>query len=124
MSPLPEDRDFIAGIKKNLDDSTERLDAGVRSRLTQARHHALDQKKGVPSWFGDWSWKTVSGVAAMTAVLLALVLALNGPATNQAGSDLEDLDLLANADQLELYEDLEFYAWLAEEESTDEYETG
>ena len=60
----------------------------------------------------------------MTAVLLALVLALNGPATNQAGSDLEDLDLLANADQLELYEDLEFYAWLAEEESTDEYETG
>ena len=60
----------------------------------------------------------------MTAVLLALVLALNGPATNQAGSDLEDLDLLANADQLELYEDLECYAWLAEEESTDEYETG
>jgi hypothetical protein len=28
---------------------------------------------------------------------------------------LEDVDLLATTDVLELYEDLEFYAWLAEE---------
>lgn len=42
----------------------------------------------------------------------------------QSGSTLEDLELLATTDQLEFYEDMEFYAWLAEKDPAETYETG
>jgi hypothetical protein len=80
-----------------LEDSAANLDGRVRSRLTQARH------------------------AAVAAALLgALIYVRNGPgvlpASAPAANGAEDLELLADADALQLAEDAgdyEFYEWAA-----------
>lgn len=125
MKTEREDREWIDRIKSHLDQQTEQLDAGVLSRLTRARHRALEAGRGSAA---GWPWKhwmplPVAGLAAAATVLLALALTLGTPETGSNGTPLEDLDLLASADQLELYENLEFYAWLAESSGND-YETG
>ncbi len=123
MSQQSEDREFEQFTKRLLDDSAEILDGGVQSRLTQARFRALEQTSK-PSWWREWIPQPMPGLALAAGLVLALVFTLNGPTQTQSGNNLEDLDLLAAADQLELYEDMEFYAWLAEENSAEPYETG
>ncbi len=123
MSQQPENKDFEKFTKRLLDKSSDNLDAGLQSRLTQARYRALEQKSK-PSWWREWIPRPAPGFALAACLLLALVFTLNGPAQKQSGSNLEDLELLATTDQLELYEDMEFYAWLAEENPAEPYETG
>lgn len=103
-----------------LVDSAEHLDGRVRSRLTQARHAALaelEQRRGrsfrVPGF-----WLPAGTVAAATVLALAVWLRAPGPenvtaAANGADvSAVEDIAILAAADEPELYaEDAEFYEW-------------
>ncbi len=121
MSLPSEDRDFEKHAKRLLDDSTDNLPAALQSRLTQARHRALEQKSKTSRWRA-WLPQPVPGLALAGGLALALVFTLYSP--TQSENRLDDLDLLATTDQLELYEDLEFYAWLAEEHPAESYETG
>ena len=113
-----EDKIFINKIKHGLGDGTQQLPAGIQSRLTQMRHEALDagERRGFFSSLSLWDpairW---SGLATAGAAALAVFLYFQTPAAIQP--NFEDIDLLASEDKLELYEDLEFYAWLAEEEA-------
>ena len=113
-----EDRPFIKKIKDGLDRGTEQLPAGIQSKLTRMRHEALDagERRGFFAGFSLWDpafrWP---GLAIAGATALAVVLYFQTPAGIQP--NFEDIDLLASEDKLELYEELEFYAWLAEEEA-------
>ena len=113
-----EDRSFIKKIKHHLDEGTEQLDAGIQSKLTRMRHEALDagERRGLFAGFGLWDpalrWP---GLATAGAATLAVFLYFQTPAGIQP--DFEDIELLASEDTLELYEELEFYTWLAEQEA-------
>ena len=113
-----EDHSFIKKIKHDLDEGTEQLDAGIQSKLTRMRHEALDtgERRGIFSGFNLWDpalrWP---GLATASVAALAVFLYFQTPAGMQP--NFEDIDLLASEDKLELYEELEFYAWLAEEEA-------
>ena len=124
MSDSNQDLEFTRHLKRRLDEAEQNLDAGIRSRLTQTRYQALAQRKENPSWWPEWIKQPLPGMAAAFALVLALALTLNGPPSTQPGNGLEDMDLLTAEDQLELYEDLEFYAWLAQEETTEQHESG
>ena len=102
-------------IKKFLDEGLENIDAGTRSRLTRIRTEALSRKKRSLSGLRNWFPLPVVGAAAVTAALVAFLL-FKGPFENQSFDNFEDMEILASGDNLELYEDLEFYSWLAEEE--------
>jgi hypothetical protein len=108
-----------------LEESTSRLDGRIRSRLNQARHAALDAhaaRAGSPlgRWFGNRSRFAPAGAVAAVAVL-AVVLwtgrpggeAPLGAMNGDGAAALEDLDLLADNDALELASgaDVEFYEW-------------
>lgn len=99
--------------KALFDGSIERLDARTRSRLTQARHAALDElRRSRPR--ARWLWVSAGG---LTAVALAVLIG-SWPGTEPAAPralPLEDFDLVADSENLELLQDVEFYAWLAEE---------
>ena len=113
-----EDRSFIKKIKDGLDRGTEQLPAGIQSKLTRIRHEALDagERRGFFAGFNLWdSAYRWPGLATAGASALAVFLYFQTPAGNPP--HFEDIDLLTAEDQLELYEDLEFYAWLAEEET-------
>lgn len=102
-------------------ESVDGLDMRVRSRLTQARHAALEAaaaSKRRPWFFQARVWTPATGLSA--AVLLAAALWFGTPmgkhpmpVADQPG--LEDLDIVASSDEASgdamemLQNDLDFY---------------
>jgi hypothetical protein len=99
-------------------DSVEGLDFAMRSRLTRARHAALEAAtKSRRPWFFRAGFLTPAGVSA--AALLAAFLWMGSPMVHSpitaadGQSSLEDLDMVASSDDAidMLQDDLEFYDW-------------
>jgi hypothetical protein len=96
-----------------FEDSVERVDARTRSKLTQARHAALDEiKQGSAHW--RWLRAPVGGLAAIAVAAIVVVAWQGGQRTGSemAAVPLDDFDIVADADNLEMLQDVEFYAWL------------
>ncbi len=113
---IERDDAFVDKIKRNLDAQAEALDAGVQSKLTRARYRALEQDKSSTK-VGLWNPLMGTGVAVALALILGIALSLKEmPDTNPV---MEDLDLLVAEESLEFFEneDIDFYAWVAEQES-------
>lgn len=113
MSKNDRETRFLKNVKNTLDDGSRNLDSSHQSKLTQIRHRALESKSNriSPNWTNlpAMQWGTVA------CALLIGILFLGKPGTTPLESGFEDLDLLASTDVMELYEDLEFYSWLAED---------
>lgn len=107
---MNEDKDtgFLKRVRAELDRGTDALDELTVARLRAARRRALDARPRARIWLA------AGGVTAavVTAALLAVLLAppTGGP---PGATGLEQIELLADAD-VDLYNDLEFYRWLAE----------
>jgi len=117
MNEQDKENRFIANVKKALDLDVDNLDAGTQSKLTRMRHQALDagERKGFD--IRQWFTLPVAGwTATACLIVLGLTVYLQEP-TNGTTPLLEDIELLAAEDNLEFYDGLEFYAWLAEENS-------
>lgn len=98
---------FIAAVKRELDRGAEALDGLTLARLRRARRRALDAQPRPRRWLLTGGLATAALSAALAAVLLF------APAIAPPLSDLEQFDLLSENDNLDLYDDLEFYRWLA-----------
>jgi hypothetical protein len=104
-----------------FDDSVESLDFAVRSRLTQARHAAIEAAAARPSWFSRINVVAPAGVTA--AAVLGAFLWLGSPLGQHAVTvvdgqpNLEDLEIVASADEASgesidmLQDDIDFYDW-------------
>ena len=119
MSTREEKTEFERRAKTLFDEGVDGLDARTRSRLTQARHAAVAElAQQRDPWMRRW-WLPATGLA--TAALLAVIVVFNlNPAANErplaaASLAVEDIDILSGAENIELLEDMEFYAWLESE---------
>ena len=120
MSEEEREKAFLERTKAVLDESEEDLDANTLSRLRQARTRALhgEERRKPRSWFW-FSFPSAAGMAtALVAVLVALFY-ITRPPVQEPNKSIGDLEILASNDQLELYENLDFYAWLAKEKEHD-----
>jgi uncharacterized membrane protein len=111
MNTPHDDDAWITRATALLDRSAEDLDAATLSRLNRARQAALAERHRVPRrWM--WSAALAGGAAAVFAVAIGLHRRADttGPVSTplQAG----DIDVLTNDDDVDLYENLDFYAWL------------
>jgi hypothetical protein len=113
MSEKDRESRFLKKIKKTLDDGSRNLDSGHQSKLTQIRHQALESKSN--RWLPNWTYLPAMQWGSVACALLVGIILLGEPNKTQLQPGFEDIDLLASADVMELYEDLEFYSWLAEE---------
>lgn len=106
--------DFEARSRAVFEQSLDRLDGRTRSRLTQARHAALDElKRGHGA---RWIWAPAGGLAA--AAIVAIVMLGRPSLRSQSGAPpLDELEAAAG-ENIELLQDVEFYAWLAEQGET------
>ena len=106
------DHDLVGFAKKHLEQSAENLPPDTASRLRAARYEALhhSDKKGL-----SWAW-SAWGFGTTCLVVLSLSLWWNGSTNEGVIPAVEDLDLLASAEPFDLYEELDFYDWLAEHE--------
>ncbi|HVO45172.1 MAG TPA: hypothetical protein VMT29_02445 [Steroidobacteraceae bacterium] len=118
--------EFARHARGVLEESVTRIDGRVRSRLNQARHAALEQATRRPSFWSRFTlMPAASAVAA--AVLVAFVLWPHPrPAdltTEGARATVEDLDLIADGDALDLVSDGTdgaFYEWAVEQSENNE----
>jgi hypothetical protein len=123
--------EFEQRARALLEDSVLRIDGRVRSRLNQARHAAIEEVSRRPSLWRRYSL-TPAASAVAAAVLVAFVLwphAHQGDAIIEGGhGTVEDLDLLADSDALDLVSDETdggaFYEWAAEQSDSNETGTG
>ena len=99
---------FVRQLKTMLDDGNARLDARVRSRLTQARHAALAQADARPVFWAR-QWAPAAGVAAAAVLAVLVSTARREPPPDESASDLE---IVLAGENLDLLEDLDFYEWV------------
>jgi hypothetical protein len=116
MSDVEHPSEFERRTKRAFDDSVAALDGATRSRLTQARHRALDEH----AHERDRRWLSTlvpaGGLAA--AALVAWLVVWQQPPTTEVVQDaaLGDLEILLGEEDLEMLdEELEFYGWLEEQ---------
>lgn len=118
--------DRIARISGRLfAESVSGLDGETRSRLARARAAAVEAagSRGAATWLDPSRLVPLGGVAA-GVLALALVWQGFSPAEVEPNV-LGDLDMLLESESLDLFEELEFYAWLLEQsEELDLEDTG
>ncbi|HEY6924699.1 MAG TPA: hypothetical protein VI653_14595 [Steroidobacteraceae bacterium] len=124
--------DFERRSRLVLEESVQRIDGRVRSRLNQARQAAVEAasaKRRPMLWRLFTLVPTAGAVAA--ALLVAMVLwhrTLDGePAVVVADTHLSDLDLVADGEALDLVQDGDgsgsFYEWAADQSEANGNET-
>ena len=113
-----EDRKLEEWSKRTFDRSTQEIDAATRSRLTQARVRALEELASGKGF--AWTWRASmvpAGAAAAAALAVWLVLMQSNGGSEpplQAGA-FDDLEMLLGEEEIEMIEELDFYAWLEEQ---------
>jgi hypothetical protein len=125
MSPLtPPTTDFERNARAVLEQSLSRIDGRTRSRLNQARQAAVAAAAARQRpWWRSVTFMPAAGAAA-AALLVAVMLwhrepaALESPVLEGRAPAVEDLDLLADAEGLDLVEGWDgpgFYEWAADQ---------
>lgn len=111
------ERALEAKARRLFAESLSGLDGHTRSRLARARAAAVEaaSKRCRSVWLTPPRLVPLGGVAAAA---LAAALIWQGPGTSIRPVEptlADDLDILVDGEDLELYEDLEFYAWLLDQ---------
>lgn len=113
---IPNEDKMLASIRLHLDSTVNAMDAHTASRLNRARQQALDQGLAQA---GQLRWlRPMLALASCAAVILALGLTLRTPEVTAPVTNIQDADdfeLLAGSEELEMIENLEFYAWLEQQ---------
>lgn len=97
---------FVAGLKSELDRSVESLDGMTIVRLRAARLRALDARSRPRPWL-------LAGGLAGTGLAATLVAVLLMTPAAPPITGLEQFDMLSENDSIDLYDNLDFYRWLA-----------
>jgi negative regulator of sigma E activity len=113
MKTTENDNGWVKQVRELLDSDLARIPPQALQRLQTARRQALDGtvRPRMP-WLAVPRWVTAGGLATMAVALLTVSLWVVVP--SRTGGNLDhELEKLDVQEQLELYEDLEFYRWLA-----------
>ena len=114
----PSDHDLLSddalssAARRALDQQVDSLPASTLGALSGARQkaivsHSTARHQPALLWGG--------GAACAAALLVAIFLS-NGPVTEPSQtSDFADSDILSAVEELDLYQQLEFYHWLEAE---------
>ena len=118
-TPNDEADRFEQRAKAEFDASVELLDGRTRSALTSVRSVLMTFSAALAeaeksNRLGRWQiWGPVSGVAAAAFVLVVMLTpAWQARQQSESGSPFDDMDIIADTEDLEMLENLDFYAWL------------
>ena len=106
--------DFLRQVKNSLDESVEQIEAATLTRLRAARRTAIEagQASRQPAWL-----LPAGGLATVAVVTALAVNLLISTPESAAMPGLEDMALMADSEELEFYEELDFYIWLDNEQN-------
>ena len=112
------ERELAEKAGRLFDESVARLDGETRARLAQARARAVEaaESGSRPAWiFEPARLVPIGGVAAAALALALIWPGAETPVGPEQAAVVTDLDLLLDGENLDLFEELEFYAWLMEQ---------
>ncbi|MEM7283169.1 MAG: hypothetical protein AAF438_16250 [Pseudomonadota bacterium] len=104
---------LLQRIEQELKSGNDGLDGHVLSRLNQARQKALAQQSQ-PWWKGLFSSSGFVPAGTLAAVALAALLFFQQTPQVDVPEAVDDFEVLLAEENLDLYEELEFYVWLDE----------
>ena len=116
---MNDKRDELAAFERRarevLDQSVEGLDARTRSKLTQARYAALAEIGAAKR--SRWQWFVPAGsLATVAAVAVAVMVSRNPVPRHEPNTPLEDLEIVAQDENMDMLQDVDFYAWVGSDE--------
>lgn len=112
---IGRDDAFAARTRRLFDDSVSHLSAHTRSRLRQARHAAVAELEATNHRRIRSFWVPLVGVTAALLLAISIVaprLLSTRSNADVAFADADDVSLLMESDNVEMLEDMAFYAWL------------
>lgn len=103
-----------ARSRELLQQSAEYLDAQTLSKLTQARHAALDELQRARAYRMR---RVMIPAGSLAAVALVAVVMWTGPGTWGGGglpeaTSVDDVELVADEENIDLMSELDFYSWV------------
>jgi hypothetical protein len=120
MSKEDREKAFLERARAVLDESEQDLDANILSGLRRARTRALQGEERRETRLWHWfPFPAAAGMVTALAAILVAVFYLTRPPVLEPHKSIGDLEILASSDYLDLYENLDFYAWLAKETEYD-----
>ncbi len=120
MSTEDRDRSFFEQVRKSLDESVAGLDDRTVARLRDIRVKTLEAAgRENRAFFRPARWVTAGGLAAAAVLIVAVSIWFNGSRQTVPGMYGEDTEIIASREHFELYEELDFYRWLAAGENAD-----
>jgi len=108
--------------KQALDQSVDEIDGATLSRLRQARYAAIQQQqRRQPLWMSRPALASAFSVSALALVVVLMTTHSGSEVTPLIANDdsveqMDDLNLLANSEDLDLVQDMEFYEWLEQQD--------
>lgn len=108
---MDKDKQFKKDIKQTFD--RQELDPGTRKALKSARMTALQQAPGaaIPRWI------PATAFSCLLLVMVGYLVIRSDNPVELPQMTTEELAVIASEDELELFEELEFYLWFEEEEN-------
>ncbi len=121
----PSDRAIEERARAALRESVERLDARTLSKLTQARHTAMAQLQRSRVQRMRRFMLPAGSVAAAALVTVVMWTGYT-PSGTRPGAELavDDVELVANEENLDLLQELEFYSWVGSEAAANSGDAG
>jgi hypothetical protein len=113
-----DDGELAKRARQLFDESVQELDAETLSRLNRSRQRALAHAKGSGAQAAWLRWTPVAA-AAVAAAAVVIVLNPGNGVDELPRTTASDLELLLAEEELEMLEDLEFYRWMALEETAE-----
>ena len=113
MNDTPPDL-FQQRIVAALDDRAANLDADTLARLAAARGRALAKRHGTLGLRAR-QWQAIGGLALAASVVLGVSIWVHGPLRGPLPPGPAELEMLAEDEERELLEKLEFFRWLETE---------
>jgi len=105
--------EFETQLAHQLAESVEHIDAANLSRLNQARHTAIEKTNKQRFALPIWSTGVAASVAGLFMIYLSLPIGIGIQHT--INEPLASIALFEQ-DELDLYEELDFYEWLEQEQ--------
>jgi len=118
MNANDQEKSFLEKAKGLLSEGAENLDSQTRRRLERIRLDALSAVGGKEArFFLPSRWVTVGALVATAMVVVAIFFWLRASPGDFPGKHIEDFEIIASMENIDLYENLEFYRWLATKEN-------
>ena len=117
MKTNQQEKRFLERVKGLLSEGAENLDSQTRQRLKHIRLDALrsaEEKRARLVFPSRWVTAGAFAVAAMAAVTIFFLLRTSPG--DVSSHYIEDYEIIASKEHFDLYENLDFYCWLATEE--------